>query len=304
MLPMIRRALRVSVKLFLVIALVTAIYGGWQYRQAKQTRQALFDAFEPVKVTNCELQRFGDAHDGGYLLCANLLPGAEVAYSYGINGADNWGCQVSKTLNIPVHQYDCFNTAVPGCAKDAQFHAECVGPERATFEGLPFDSVANQLAKNGDAGKRIVMKMDVEGSEWASLVTSPDEVLERIDQMAVEFHEVEKPEFLSTVERLKQFFHVAHIHVNNFKCEPGFDPFPGQVFEALLVNKRLAEIDPSARGRNTSPLDAPNVPELPDCQASPGGGELAKIGRWTRRTLGVWYERQYNIWTDRLLPPY
>ena len=301
---MLRRALRVSAYVVAIAMISTLLYGGCRYQQSKRTRQALFDAFEPVKVTNCEMQRFGDAHDGGYLLCANLLPGAEVAYSYGINGADNWGCQVSKTLNIAVHQYDCFNTAVPGCARDAFFHAECVGPERATFEGLPFDTVANQIANNGDAGRRIVMKMDVEGSEWQSLVVSPDEVLERIDQMAVEFHEVEQPEFLSTIERLKRFFHVAHIHANNFNCDAGFDPFPGQVFEALLVNKRLAQIDPSVRGRTPSPLDAPNVPELPDCQASPTGSEAAKIGRWARRTAGAWYARQYNDWKDRLLPPY
>ena len=299
-----RRRWRTGVKAVLLILVSAVVYGSCQYRQAKQTRQALFDAFEPVKVTNCELQRFGDAHDGGYLLCANLLPGAEVAYSYGINGADNWGCHVSTTLNIPVHQYDCFNTAVPGCAKDARFHAECVGPTRATIENLLFDSVANQVAGNGDAGKRIVMKMDVEGSEWQSLLAAPDEVLDRIDQMAVEFHEVEHPEFLSTIERLKRFFHVAHVHVNNFNCDAGFDPFPGQVFEALLVNKRLAQVDASVRGRTPSPLDAPNVPELPDCQASPGGTELAKAGRWTRRTVGGWYQRQYNDWKDRLLPPY
>jgi hypothetical protein len=40
------------------------------------------------------------------------------------------------------------------------------------------------------------MKMDVEGSEWDSLLKTPDTVLSDTDQMAVEFHEVEKPAFL------------------------------------------------------------------------------------------------------------
>ncbi len=221
----------------------------------------------------------------------------------GINGADSWGCQVSQTLAVPVHQDHCFNTTVPGCP-GAQFHAECVGPERATFEGLPFDSVANQVFKNGDAGKRIVMKMDVEGSEWESLLKTPDAVLSEIDQMAVEFHEVEQPAFLATIERMKRFFHVAHVHANNFNCDPGFEPFPGQVFEVLFVSRRLAQIDPSINARGPSPLDAPNTPALADCQESPSGGELTRINRWTRRTLGVWYAGFYNDWKDRLLPPY
>lgn len=298
---MFRRMLWVGVLIAVVVLVAGLGHAGWQYTQTKQIRQALYDAFEPVTVTNCELKRFGDAHDGGYLLCGNLLTEAQVAYSYGINGTDNWGCQISEILKVAVHQYDCFNTAVPFCpGGDTRFHAECVGPEPSTFEGLPFDSVGNQVSKNGDAGKRVVMKMDVEGSEWESLLKTPDSVFNEIDQLAVEFHEVEAPTFLATVERLKQFFHVAHLHTNNFSCEPGFDPFPGEVFEALLVSKRLAKIDPSVNARGPSPLDAPNTTTIADCQGSPTGSELTRIGRWTRRKGGDWYQD----WRDRLLPPY
>jgi len=238
-------------------------------------------------------------------LCGNLVSQSQVAYSYGINGADNWGCQVSTAFTIPVHEYDCFNITEPSCAAGARFHAECIGPEPASIEGRPFDSLSNQVAKNGDAGKRIVMKMDVEGSEWESLLTTPDAVLNAIDQLAIEFHEVEKPEFKATIERMKQFFYIAHVHMNNFTCEPpGFDPFPSQVFEVLFVSKRLAKIDPSINARGPSPLDAPNTPTVADCQVSPAGGELARIGRWSRRKSSVWFNAFYNDWKDRLLPPY
>jgi hypothetical protein len=301
---MLRRLLRLA-RLIVLVGLAAGLgYAGWQYTRTKQIRQSLYEAIEPVAVANCELKRFGDANDGGYLLCGNLLTGAQVAYSYGINGTDNWGCQISEALKVPVHQYDCFNTIAPTCARDARFHAECVGPEPSTFEGRPFDSVSNQVSKNGDAGKRIVMKMDVEGAEWESLVTTPDAVLNAIEQLAVEFHEVEKPAFLATVGRLKQFFHVAHVHMNNFMCEPGFEPFPSQVFEVLFVSKRLGQVDRSIDARGPSPLDAPNLPTIADCQASPTGGELARVDRWVRR----WTQRKsaewYNDWKDRLLPPY
>jgi hypothetical protein len=302
---MFRRVRRIGALIVLVALTVGLGYAGRQYTRAKQIRQSLYIAFEPVAVTNCELKRFGDANDGGYLLCGNLLADAQVAYSYGINGTDNWGCQIANTLSVAVHQYDCFNTLVPYCpGGDARFHAECVGPAPSTFEGRPFDTVGNQVARNGDAGKRIVMKMDVEGSEWESLVIAPDAVLEAIDQLAVEFHEVEKPTFLATAERLKQFFYIAHVHVNNFKCEPGFEPFPGQVFEVLFVSKRLGRVDPTLNARGPSPLDAPNAPTEADCQASPAGSELTKIRRWTERHLGNWFNDQYNDWKDRLLPPY
>jgi hypothetical protein len=268
-----------------LVALILALgVEAVQYRRARRLREALYAAFAPVTITNCQLERFGSANDGGYLMCGNLFGAASAAYSYGINGEDAWGCEVQSLFKIPVHQYDCFNTNAPNCGRDLdRFHAECIGPERAVVEGLPFDTFANHVEKNGDVGKRIVVKMDVEGAEWQSLAGAPDHVLNAIDQMAVEFHEVETEAFLDTARRLQEFFYVAHVHQNNFLCQPGFDPFPGQVFEALFVNKRIAVANPWVDARGPSPLDAPNTPVLPDCQAAPGGNELQRIGRWGQR---------------------
>lgn len=53
-----------------------------------QQRQALFDLLRPVALSNCELERFGEANDGGYLMCGNLLGGVQSGYSYGIAGYD------------------------------------------------------------------------------------------------------------------------------------------------------------------------------------------------------------------------
>lgn len=239
-------------------------------------RQALFDALQPVALKNCTLQRFGEAHDGGYLMCANLLDAVHAGYSYGINGYDKWGCDISKARSIPVHQYDCFNLERPSC-KGGQtvFHEECVGARAETQQGRVFDSVASQFQKNGDAGKRIVMKIDVEGAEWDTFLAMPDATFAQIDQMAVEFHWdeggphgwVSDPRYVNAVNRLKQFFEVAHIHHNNNACVADLAPFPAWAFEVLFVNKRLAQVDPSARLVLPNPADAPNRDGRADCQA-------------------------------------
>ena len=262
------------------------IAGGVSYTRTRQVRESLYAAFTPVHITNCALQRFGDANDGGYLMCANFLPAAQAAYSYGIGGSDGWGCDVQSRLNVPLHQYDCFNTTRPACAAGtAMFHEECIGPVAATIDGRRFDTLANQIAANGDTGKRLIVKMDVEGAEWRTLTTAPDHVLEAIDQIVLEFHDVEDPEFLDTAARIEQFFHVANLHQNNWTCRPGYDPFPGPVFEALLVNKRLVVTDPSVAVRRGHPLDAPNNPTGADCQESPGGDEWQRVARWTWRKV-------------------
>lgn len=261
------------------LALVTAVAVSWVTpaepspsadQSEAAVRQALFDAVQPVSVTNCELARFGEPHDGGYLMCGNLLQEVEAGYSYGIDGYDGWGCQISDTLKVPVHQYDCFNTALPACAADTTFHAECVGPSAESIDDRSFDTIEGQLAKNGDAGARVVMKMDIEGAEWDSLLRTPDAVLANIDQLAVEFHRINQEKFVQVIEGLKRTFHVAHLHFNNHVCEPGLDPFPSWAFEVLLVNRRIGLVDdPPVLVRGPHPLDTPSASNLPDCQALP-----------------------------------
>ena len=242
-------------------------------RARRAAMEELFAELQPVKLHNCDWARFGEAHDGGYLLCRNLLQNVGSAYSYGISGYDGWGCAVSIALKVPVHQYDCFNTRQPACAGGQPlFHAECIGGERRTdADGRLFDSLQSHISRNGDAGKQLVVKMDVEGAEWDSVLKTPDEVIERIDQMIFEFHGVARGthRYLEVVRKLKKHFHVANLHFNNYSCESAIEPFPAWAYEVTLVSKRLATVDPSGPAPIPNPLDAPNHPGAPDCQSVP-----------------------------------
>jgi hypothetical protein len=267
-----------------VIAIV-AVLGGvalnetkaYRSRQAGNAavdrRRSYFEMLQPVALANCELERFGEPNDGGYLMCGNLLAGVRAGYSYGISGYDGWGCDVSTKFKVTVHEYDCFDTTEPECPKGAlKFHAECVGDKPETQEGRVFDTMANQFAKNGDSSKQIVLKIDVEGAEWDSFLSAPDDFFEKIDQLVVEFHGVgderngTQEQKMLVVQKLERFFEVAHIHFNNATCSAGYEPFPSWVYEVLFVRKRLAIVDPTLRVIGPHPLDAPNLPSSPDCQ--------------------------------------
>lgn len=259
-----------------LFAAVAATAGWWVLRDRRAprprpdaatfARQQLWTALQPVTLANCDLRRFGEPEDGGYLVCANLLGGVQAGYSYGISGYDGWGCEVASTLRVPVHQYDCFDTRRPSCAADTVFHAECIGTAPATIEGRRFDALDRQLAANGHGAARIVMKIDVEGAEWDVFLTAPDATLDRIDQLVVEFHGTSEPRFPSAVHRLRQYFHVANLHMNNHACTGGQAPFGAWAYEVLFVNKRLTAAAPTPRATPFHPLDRPNAPELPDCQ--------------------------------------
>jgi hypothetical protein len=240
-----------------------------------QHREALFRMLQPVTLANCDLERFGETNDGGYLMCGNLLGDVRAGYSYGISGYDGWGCEISRTHDVPVHQYDCFNTTRPWCLfGDTIFHEECVGDTTETVDGRFFDTVKNQLARNGVQANRIVLKIDVEGAEWESLLAMSDDLLLQTDQMAVEFHWAENDaldwvtdeRYLRVVARLRAHFEVAHIHFNNTSCVEDLSPFPSHAFEVLFVNKRLAVVSSPARNAIIPhPLDAPNNPAFAEC---------------------------------------
>jgi len=256
---------------------VTSAPANAQRSRAAAIRTELFAEIQPVRITNCELQRFGEPHDGGYPLCANLLGGVKAGYSYGISGYDGWGCEVSRRLRIRVHQYDCFDLREPSCpGGETVFHGECIGAVKETQDGRPFDTLSNQFARNGNAAAPLIMKIDVEGAEWDAFLLAPDSTLSQIDQLAVEFHYVDQPKYVETIRRLKQFFYVAHVHYNNFSCDRSLAPFPSWAFEVLLVNKRIAMSDGS-RAPAAPEVDAPNNASAADCQVTPAAAQVRSI---------------------------
>lgn len=236
--------------------------------RARAVRTALLAELKTVSLKNCTLKRYGSANDGGYLMCENLLEGVRSAYSYGISTEDNWGCDVSRQLEVAVHQYDCFTPHRPTCEGGRfVFHDECVGPRSETVEGHAFDTIASQIARNGDAGQKLLVKIDIEGAEWDSLMATPDAVLDGIVQMPMELHGTDQQKFLDVVRRLKQKFHLVNLHFNNHSCSPDAAPLPAAAFQVLWVNKRIGELDQNGPSpAPTSPLNAPDGPNRPDCQ--------------------------------------
>ena len=118
-------------------------------------RDRIYAELQPVRLTGCTLKRIGEAHDGGYVMCANLLD-AEAGYSYGISNYDGWGCGISTGLGVPVHQYDCFDQRAPRCdGGQTQFHAECIAASSSVDAKagdsirLPARSPATAMRRDG-----------------------------------------------------------------------------------------------------------------------------------------------------------
>lgn len=263
---------RLLVGVAVVVVLAAAGFGVWwkwfKKPGRRAIREALFAELQPVALSNCNIARYGRSNDGGYLMCENLLSGATAAYSYGIEHEDTWGCAISERTGVVIHQYDCFTADRPTCPNGKfDFHSECIGPRAEAIDGRPYDTFTNQIARNGDGGKRLIVKMDVEGAEWDSLLNTSDEVLETIDQLSMELHGFKEPKYAELIRKLGRTFYLVNLHANNWSCAKSANPLSSEAYEVLFVNKRLGILDPSKPGRTPgTPPDEPNNAAAPDCQ--------------------------------------
>ena len=234
----------------------------------RRLREAILAELQPVALKNCTFKRFGSANDGGYLMCENLIEPLDAAYWYGVGRNDDWGCEMSRHYHVPVYQYDCFDPARPVCdGGKFIFHNECVGDRTGQRASHFFDTLENQISKNGDNGRRLIIKMDIEGAEWESLLATSDELLASIPQLAMEMHGFDDPRILEVLRKLNRSFYLVNLHFNNWSCTSKAAPLPAWAYQVLWVNKRIGVIDPTAPvPAPMSPLNAPDSPTRSDCQ--------------------------------------
>src|SRR5690349_20725829 len=266
---MIPRAIRIGFAVIIFAAAGALVIVDLHHRAAaRQLRESILSELQPVALKNCTFARFGSANDGGYLMCENLIEPLDVAYSYGVGSNDDWDCDVSRRFHVPVHQYDCFDPARPTCNGGIFiFHNDCIADRNVTKDGRVFDTLENQIRKNGDTGRRMIIKIDIEGAEWDALLATPDNLLASIPQITMEMHGYDDPKILDVLRKLKRNFYLVNLHFNNWSCTPKAAPLLAWAYQTHWVNKRIGVLDPAAPvPAAMSPLNAPDSPTWPDCQ--------------------------------------
>merc|ERR1740138_1212634 len=230
-----------------------------------------------------DFQRFGEANDGGYLMCMDGLQKGSVgaAYSLGVEHHDKWSADVVSTLGIAVNQFDC---TVEGsdCGLGCKFFKKCIvaadgqhpvpGHEN---EGWSLMQALKETSQESAADGSLLMKMDIESSEWALFLSEPPHVLRKFGELIVEFHGLQDEYlnekwnhavYLKAMEHiLAAGFKVAHLHGNNYQdmYEVGDTTIP-KVLEVTFIHG-AARPDGCSSSQIYHDLDAPNNggPELP-----------------------------------------
>jgi hypothetical protein len=138
--------------------------------------------------------------------------------------------------------------------------------------GAGGDRLADCIAELGDLGKRITLKLDIEGAEWDLFEGLDDGLLDQMELIVGEFHELERPHeqerYQAVFEKLNARFTLIHLHGNNFGGEHPIDGSPGLMFPrtvelTYLHNRHVGRRSLSSE-RFPTAIDFPNNPAAPD----------------------------------------
>ena len=217
-------------------------------------------SIEPIKLV-----RIGKDYDGGYIM-ADSLSSAKIAYSIGISDDTSWDHEMAKK-GYQVYQYDHTIEELP--ETNPSFHWIKKGLSDKN-DGKLFLTLPEMLFQNEHSDKQgMVLKIDIEGSEWDVIDSLPETILDQFDQILIEFHNINEPKkrqkILSVLRKLNSSHAVIHVHGNNYGrvvyCDDLIMP---DLLEITYVNRKRYKLSKKKESSIPSPIDFPNRKEAID----------------------------------------
>lgn len=182
------------------------------------------DVVEFLKPKPCPvpLVRIGGNRDGAYLVPDDLA-GVSACFSPGVSNRKGFEDDLQDRYGIGAHMCDFTSEedkfATP-LRSGQSFRKLWLGTETEGDTITLQDWVSEQAPDDSD----LLLQMDIEGAEYPTLNTAPDDVLRRFRVVLVELHglvRLNKPHRLELVlpffEKLSRHFTCVHIHPNNVR---------------------------------------------------------------------------------------
>jgi hypothetical protein len=221
----------------------------------------------PFDVEGFKKIRLGNQHDGGYIYIDDLAD-VSLVISCGVSNDVTFDLAWAE-LGKPVMQFDHTVEGPPAQHPKFIFRKQAIDALGKIPNSVKLWDIVEQ---EGDRSKTdLLLKIDIDGDEWATFANFPAEQLKRFRQIACEFHwssRLSDPEYFSlclrAISNIHQAFFPVHMHANNFV---NFSNVMGvaipEVYEATFVNRDLYRPSMRQKGAPTE-IDNPNNPEKPD----------------------------------------
>lgn len=222
-----------------------------------------------VKVNKDFHKRVGNDGDGGYIMDTNFLQNA-ILISAGIGNDVSWDFDMLNTYGAKaVIQIDHTIGGKPPREDSRVIFLDKMLESYDSQDSVTLSWLIDRLPRNHPK----ILKIDIEGSEWAVFAATNLSILSNFDQICVEFHNLHKvifdehPQYIETMTKLATNHVVIHVHANNWGAYEiiANRPVP-DVLEVTYLSRHLIR-DLAPQNVQTE-LDAPNHPDRPDIKLS------------------------------------
>ena len=145
--------------------------------------------------------------------------------------------------------------------KKVKFYSKKITDQIVSIKDVTIEEIFKKIEK-----KNITLKIDIEGNEYKII----DKILlyeSQIDQLIIEYHDTHKrkKEFFENMKKIKNFFHINHLHANNYQ-KYNQDGFPINI-EITFLSKRFSSVNYKKNFKYPlKVLDYPNNPNLTDLE--------------------------------------
>lgn len=256
------------------------IFGSSEVRDLQPTRNHLAEFLKTYSAYDengpLELIRHGKEYDGGYVAAVKAFRQADVLLGYGINDDNSFEDQFSLIYNKPSYGFDCGIYQINSESKLFTLVSECIGSDAFLYNKSSGNNKVASFNKQLDSlnlrGKKLFIKMDIEGAEYDAFPEIID-YKNNITGIALEIHFANPKttqNALNLLKRLDKDFVLIHVHGNNCCTETGFKTINSigiipNVIELSYINKALVT-DYTLSGDQSHPLkiDQPNIQGKPD----------------------------------------
>jgi hypothetical protein len=173
--------------------------------------------FHPMKAIGYNKIRIGRKNDGGYILLDNLNSiQNKIVYSIGINNECSFDLDMAEK-GFQIFMYDHTIKKLPLFHKN--FHWKKIGLSGVS-NNINLYTLEDLIKINNHTNENnMILKIDCDLCEFDSLLNTPDYILDKFEQIVIEFHFYNKNEYknyINLLRKINRLFQSIHIHYNNF----------------------------------------------------------------------------------------
>lgn len=196
--------------------------------QDSQTPSVTKDVLELLEILKpkpspYQLKRIGGKRDGAYLV-PDDLEGIEACFSPGVNNTKNFEDELVDLYGIKCHMCDFSSSEeqfkTPLRQKEQTFRKKWLDIDGGS-DSVSLPEWIEELAP--DAGRDLLLQIDIEGAEYRNILNCEDSVLKRFRIIVLELHGLDiltdsaqaEKEMAPFLRKLDNYFICVHAHPNN-----------------------------------------------------------------------------------------